>query len=89
MYNLILHHIVGEIGACIPLFILWGYKIKKGETWLWDISEDVHDPLNGGGGLLELAVLSLDESYIFMDDQNEKGRDENDIVWDNEWSAIQ
>lgn len=47
---------------------------------MWDISEDVHDPLNGGGGLLELAVLSLDESYIFMDDQNEKGRDENDIV---------
>lgn len=63
---------------CIPTS-----RKNKGhrETRLWDIGGDVHDPLVGGGGLLELAKLSLvelDLRYTFLDDDNEG--DENDTI---------
>jgi len=55
-----------------------GYK--KGETKLWDVSGDAHDPLYGVG--IELAELSLDEpeleATMFFDDGN--GREETDTI---------
>ncbi|XP_058759672.1 uncharacterized protein LOC131632983 [Vicia villosa] len=55
-----------------------GYK--KGETKLWDISGDAHDPLDGVG--IELAELSLDEPELevtmFFDDGN--GGEETDTI---------
>ncbi|KAH1232682.1 hypothetical protein GmHk_09G025276 [Glycine max] len=54
-----------------------GYK--KGETRLWDINGDVHDPLDDSAGVLEMADLSLDEpdleAMLFLDDGN--GGEEN------------
>lgn len=44
----------------------------KGETRLWDISGDAHDPIDGVG--IELAEMSLDEpdleAMLFLDDGN-------------------
>ncbi|KAG4996813.1 hypothetical protein JHK85_028252 [Glycine max] len=57
-----------------------GYK--KGETILWDINGDVHDPLDDNAGVLEMANLSLDEpdleAMLFLDDGN--GREENETI---------
>ncbi|KAH1094202.1 hypothetical protein GLYMA_14G117400v4 [Glycine max] len=58
-----------------------GEGYKKGETKLWYISGDVHDPLDDGAGLLEMTDLSLDELelkvMLFLDDGNEE---ENDTI---------
>ncbi|KAH1241478.1 hypothetical protein GmHk_07G019060 [Glycine max] len=47
---------------------------KKGETRLWDINGDVHDPFDDSAGVLEMADLSLDEpdleAMLFLDDGN-------------------
>jgi len=55
-----------------------GYK--KGETKLWDISGDAHDPLGGVG--IKLAELSLDETELeatmFFGDGN--GGEETDTI---------
>lgn len=57
-----------------------GYK--KGETRLWDINGDVHDPLDDSVGVLEMADLSLDEpdleAMLFLDDGN--GGEENETI---------
>lgn len=49
-----------------------GYNCIKKETRLWGISGDIHDPLDDGTRLLELAKLSLDEPNLevmfFLDD---------------------
>ncbi|KAK7316614.1 hypothetical protein RJT34_00206 [Clitoria ternatea] len=54
----------------------------KGETKLWDISGDMHAPLDDGAGFLELAEMSLDEpeleAMLFLDDGN--GGDETETV---------
>ncbi|KEH25447.1 hypothetical protein MTR_6g023775 [Medicago truncatula] len=47
-----------------------GYK--KGQSRMWDIGGDAHEPLDGVG--IELAELSLDEpdleAYLYLDDGN-------------------
>ncbi|KAG4991493.1 hypothetical protein JHK82_025010 [Glycine max] len=57
-----------------------GYK--KGETRLWDINGDVHDPLDDSAGVLEMEDLSLDEpdleAMLFLDDGN--GGEENETI---------
>lgn len=57
-----------------------GYK--KGETRLWDINGDVHDPLDDSAGVLEMTNLSLDEpdleAMLFLDDGN--GGEENETI---------
>jgi hypothetical protein len=55
-----------------PRLLSWKEGYKKGETKMWDISGDAHDPFNGVG--IELAELSLDEpeleATMFFDDGN-------------------
>ncbi|KAH1228527.1 hypothetical protein GmHk_10G028505 [Glycine max] len=65
-----------------------GYK--KGETILWDINGDVHDPLDDNAGVLEMANLSLDEpdleAMLFLDDGN--GREENETIRDDTLNGV-
>ena len=60
-----------------------GYK--KGETRLWDINGDVHDPFDDSAGVLEMADLSLDEpdleAMLFLDDGNGGEGNETIRVW--------
>jgi hypothetical protein len=54
---------------CISTFVLFrkceGYI--KGQTRLWHISGNIHDPLYDGGGLLELAKFSPYEIDFFLE----------------------